>query len=294
MLCFSLLGIAVAQNVSNIRVQQHDTLLVVTYNLAAKANIEAFISFDGGTTYRGPLKYVTGAVGKGVLPEKDKIFVWDVIKEVGYIDASNAVIKIVSTGEKPPKEDDPEKPRAVYIPKALGIEGTFGGWGKTAYYDLGVRLTRNLSPHFGVDIVKVKYAYGYRESPWDLGDAHEYWWDTRSIQFLIGARIASPYFDFGKKKKTMHGYSSLRIGGGWSDYFEHSCYGSGDSYHANNYTDKRLAFAIEWDVMLHTGRFFVGYSLNVIRLEAFHGLRLGADFGQKKEKKGRGFWDTEN
>jgi TM2 domain-containing membrane protein YozV len=42
------------------------------------------------------LKYVTGAVGKGVSEGKDKIFVWDAVKEVGYVDVDAAVIKIES------------------------------------------------------------------------------------------------------------------------------------------------------------------------------------------------------
>ena len=97
---------AVAQNdVSNIRVQQLDNMIVITYDLAARADIEVFVSFDGGVNYRGPLQYVTGAVGKGIFPKKDNIVMWDVMKEVGEVDYSNVVIKIVSddVDSKPPQ-----------------------------------------------------------------------------------------------------------------------------------------------------------------------------------------------
>ena len=38
-------------NVSNIRVQQMDNVLIIMYDLAEQANIEVFASFDGGVTY---------------------------------------------------------------------------------------------------------------------------------------------------------------------------------------------------------------------------------------------------
>jgi len=92
-----LAPIVVAQNhVSNIRVQQLEAMVIVKYDLAEKADIEVFVSFDNGTNYRGPLQHVTGAVGKGILPEKDKMVMWDVLKELGEVDYSNVVIKIVA------------------------------------------------------------------------------------------------------------------------------------------------------------------------------------------------------
>jgi hypothetical protein len=87
------------QNVTNIRVLQSDTLLIVTYDLAKKADIEAYISLDGGATFNGPLKNVTGAIGKAIVPENNKIFVIDIAKEIGYGDYTNAAIKIVANEE---------------------------------------------------------------------------------------------------------------------------------------------------------------------------------------------------
>ena len=84
-----------AQDVTNIRVKQKDELLIVTYDLSLKADIEAYVSLDNGVTYKGPLQHVTGAVGKNISEGKDKIFLWDAKKEVGYVDVS-AKIKIVT------------------------------------------------------------------------------------------------------------------------------------------------------------------------------------------------------
>ena len=96
-LLLSAFGTAAAQSrVSNIRVQQLDAMVIVMYDLSEKADISVFVSFDGGANYQGPLQHVTGAVGKGVLPEKDKMLMWDVLREVGEADYSSVVIKIVA------------------------------------------------------------------------------------------------------------------------------------------------------------------------------------------------------
>ena len=96
LLC-SFWGITTAQNhVSNIRVQQHDGLLYITYDLAVRADIEVHVSFDNGEYYKGPLKHVTGAVGEGIFPENNKIMVWNVFTEFGEIDYSNVLIKIIA------------------------------------------------------------------------------------------------------------------------------------------------------------------------------------------------------
>ena len=128
MLC-SLLGTAMAQKgVSNIRVQQHDTVLLVMYDLAVKADIEAYVSFDNGSTYRGPLKHVSGSVGKGLAPENNKVFVWNIVKEVGYVDCPNTVIKIVSVDATPEVTTVPkvtiEKTPKIY-PQKTFFEANF-------------------------------------------------------------------------------------------------------------------------------------------------------------------------
>jgi len=91
----SLFGAATAQeHVSNIRIQQSDGMLYVTYDLAVNADIEVFASFDGGATYRGPLQRVSGAVGKGILAGKDKVLIWSITREIGYVNNSSIVIRI--------------------------------------------------------------------------------------------------------------------------------------------------------------------------------------------------------
>jgi hypothetical protein len=42
-------------DVTNVRVQERNNLLYVTYDLAVTANIEVCVSFDGGVNYGEPL-----------------------------------------------------------------------------------------------------------------------------------------------------------------------------------------------------------------------------------------------
>ena len=86
-------------NVSNIRVQTMDHVLIIQYDLATRADIEVFASFDGGVNFTGPLQHVTGEAGRGIEPGRDKIIIWNVRNELGAMDNPNTVIKVVSTNE---------------------------------------------------------------------------------------------------------------------------------------------------------------------------------------------------
>ena len=93
----SLFGTIAAQNnVSNVRVQQSDEQLIITYDLSENADIEVHVSFDGGVTFRGPLQHVLGSVGKDTNQGNDKIIVWNVFREFGDVDYLNTVIKVVA------------------------------------------------------------------------------------------------------------------------------------------------------------------------------------------------------
>lgn len=270
----SIFGTVVAQkNVSNIRVQQHDTLLFVTYDLAVKANIDVYISFDNGTTFRGPLKSVSGAIGKGIMPEKDKMFVWDVVKDVGYIDNPNTVIKIVSSGEKALPVLGEEPAVVQYMPFSLGIEGGIAPSivNDLTHFDIGARITQNLRPRLGFDIVKLKGSF----SAFPSDDRYYHTTSLNTIQLLTGARIATPYFG---KEKSLHVYTSLRIGPGY--YWERykSSYYESQSYSDASY----FTFCLEWDTGLHFKHFFVGTSLSYIIEELSIGLRVGIDIGKMK------------
>ena len=112
-ICVLNLAPALAQSlVSNVRVQQSDEQIIVMYDLAERADIDVHVSFDGGATFRGPLKHVSGAVGRGIAAEKNKMLMWHVLPEVGEIDYDNVVIKVVAIAED--SHSDAETPIKKY------------------------------------------------------------------------------------------------------------------------------------------------------------------------------------
>jgi len=127
----SLFGAATAQeHVSNIRVQQRDGMIYVTYDLILNADIKVFASLDGGTTYRGPLQHVSGAVGKGISAGNDKVLIWNLLREVGYVDNSSIVIRIsanATTSSENSAVISIEKPE--HSKYYLGLNGGFSLWG---------------------------------------------------------------------------------------------------------------------------------------------------------------------
>lgn len=116
--------VIVQNHVSNIKFQQHDTLLYVTYDLAEKADIDIFVSFDNGVTYRGPLKYVSGDVGKDILPGNDKSIVCNMFTIVGYDNSPSMTINIIATTPFIPKVTPvAELPALVTFNRRIYIDG---------------------------------------------------------------------------------------------------------------------------------------------------------------------------
>ena len=294
MLCF-IAGALMAQNsVSNIRVQQHDELLYVTYDLSTQANVEAFVSFDNGSTYRGPLQYVTGAIGKEIAPEKDKIFVWNIVKEAGYVDNQNTVIKIVTAAENPaviaqvtqpvsviqqPETTVPETPHTRYKRNMFGIDFGSGGW-EAQNIQLGLRYTHNFNPYFGWDVFKIGWT---RVDELDIFENH--------LQLLTGLRVTSP--TFGGKKKMMDVYAAARVGIGYGDW--------GKDYEGGDYEyENSSPFCYELEAGIHllpwffVGAYFNSFSFNqeiygnrYVYYEqsniSLFGFRAGFDLGARRD-----------
>ena len=95
----SLVATAQTSTVSNVRVQTMDHVLIIHYDLVLRADIEVHASFDGGTTFTGPLQHLTGDAGRRIEPGANRMIVWNARNEFGHMDAPNAIIKVVSTNE---------------------------------------------------------------------------------------------------------------------------------------------------------------------------------------------------
>ena len=82
-LFFCLLGITgYAQKVSNINYRQELSTIIISYDLETKTpcKINLFVSTNGGKTWQGPLKKVTGDVGTKIASGSHTI-TWNVLKE---------------------------------------------------------------------------------------------------------------------------------------------------------------------------------------------------------------------
>jgi uncharacterized protein (TIGR02145 family) len=71
-----------AQKVSNVSNHQEQSTIIVSYDLETKSSckIELYVSTNGGTTWQGPLKKVTGDVGVNV-SSGSKAIIWNVLEE---------------------------------------------------------------------------------------------------------------------------------------------------------------------------------------------------------------------
>lgn len=93
-MALSLTGIETkAQTVTDINVEVYGNKVIVNYNLDKTTDIDLYVSADGGTTWEGPLKQVSGNVGKNVQPGSNSI-IWDAIKERGGISGDDIVFDI--------------------------------------------------------------------------------------------------------------------------------------------------------------------------------------------------------
>lgn len=88
---------ATAQTVSDADFRQEGNKVIVTYTLDKTADIYLFVSTDGGKTFKGPLKHVSGDAGKSISPGRRSI-TWDPISESGGISGSNICFKIKAQG----------------------------------------------------------------------------------------------------------------------------------------------------------------------------------------------------
>jgi hypothetical protein len=75
-----------SQEISNIHFELRDKLIYIYYDLIdgskkATYDVKIFYCDNGGNKFKGPLKHVTGSVGKGISAGKGKLIVWNVLNE---------------------------------------------------------------------------------------------------------------------------------------------------------------------------------------------------------------------
>ena len=84
-----------SQKVSNITFKQEQSNIVVYYDLETKTpcKVSLFVSINGGATWQGPLKKVTGNVGDKVISGKNSIL-WNVLEEFQELSGSNIKFQV--------------------------------------------------------------------------------------------------------------------------------------------------------------------------------------------------------
>jgi formylglycine-generating enzyme required for sulfatase activity len=87
-----------AQNITYPDFYQDGNKVIITYSLDKGADIQVFLSQDGGRTFSGVLKNVSGDVGKGVSPGSGKRIVWDALSEYEKLVGTDFVFKITAGG----------------------------------------------------------------------------------------------------------------------------------------------------------------------------------------------------
>ena len=89
-----------AQEVSNIQATQQAKNVIITYDLSGedKYEVEIFFTIDDGKTWQGPLKQVTGNVGKKQVEGFNKQIIWDVLAEGKEI-STYIQFKVVATNK---------------------------------------------------------------------------------------------------------------------------------------------------------------------------------------------------
>lgn len=89
-----LSSVCFAQTVSNVRFEQVNNKVKITYSLDKQADISVCVSEDGGKTWSSPLKQVSGDVGRDVQAGAKTIW-WDVLAEEKQLVGTDICFKVM-------------------------------------------------------------------------------------------------------------------------------------------------------------------------------------------------------
>ena len=88
-----------AQEIEDVTAVQEGNSILVSYSLVDSSvtpdfNVSLYCSGDGGTSWQGPLIYVSGDIGTNVLAVNTNQIRWDVLKEWDYLYGENIKFRI--------------------------------------------------------------------------------------------------------------------------------------------------------------------------------------------------------
>jgi uncharacterized protein (TIGR02145 family) len=90
-----MFSFAQSQTITNVIAKQDGNNVVITYNLLCEgdADISLSVSEDGGSTFKGPLKSITGDIGVGIKPGS-KTIIWNTLKDQTLLVGENIVFRV--------------------------------------------------------------------------------------------------------------------------------------------------------------------------------------------------------
>lgn len=88
------LSLAFAQNVTNVSFHQEGNKVIILYDLDRQADVSVYMSTDGGNSFGGALRHVTGAVGKNVPAGIGKRIEFDALAEYDKLQGGDFVFKV--------------------------------------------------------------------------------------------------------------------------------------------------------------------------------------------------------
>lgn len=111
----SLCNNGFAQQIENLRIKTFEDKVNVVYDLTHEKagqlfDVKLLCSNNGGQSFDIPVKSVSGNCGKNIEGGKDKIIIWDVLKDQKSLEGDNYVFKVIATpGKKINPSDHVEK-----------------------------------------------------------------------------------------------------------------------------------------------------------------------------------------
>ncbi len=160
-------GIAHAQNVSNVAFYQEGKTIVVTYSLDRPADIILQVSTDGGNTFSNPLQKTSGHVGKDVDAGNNTIL-WNVLDELENLKGDNLVFLVTAITNDATNSPQLSKGTAhaghYYVDLGL-FSGTL--W---ATYNVGATAPEEYGDYFAWGETESKSNYDWNTYKWCTGE----------------------------------------------------------------------------------------------------------------------------
>jgi hypothetical protein len=103
--CILFINISMAQQIENIRVKKLADKLNILYDLTKEKpgqlfDVKLLCSADGGNNFNVTINTVSGDIGPDIYGGKEKMIIWEVLKDQKNLKSENVVFKVIATPTK--------------------------------------------------------------------------------------------------------------------------------------------------------------------------------------------------